>query len=135
MQGARCGTRFWVSRITPQAAGGAKLLCHWGCPRQNFAQSDRKQLEIWPYPKSPFKRAQVEGASSGLPGRNSRGMFLSMSCPMPSLAPFQSSPEHESLPRRTQGSRSSLRLGPQLHGHLLAEIDLYLLILGPCHVP
>ena len=31
-QEARCGTRSWVSRITPQAAGGAKLLRHRGCP-------------------------------------------------------------------------------------------------------
>ena len=31
-QGARCGTRSRVSRITPQAAGGAKLLRHQGCP-------------------------------------------------------------------------------------------------------
>ena len=30
MQGARCGTRSWVSRITPWAAGGAKPLCHQG---------------------------------------------------------------------------------------------------------
>ena len=28
MQGARCGTRSWVSRITPWAEGGAKLLSH-----------------------------------------------------------------------------------------------------------
>ena len=33
MQEARCGTRSWVSRITPQAAGGAKPLHHRGCPR------------------------------------------------------------------------------------------------------
>ena len=32
MQGARHGTRSWVSRITPQAEGGAKPLSHWGCP-------------------------------------------------------------------------------------------------------
>ena len=31
-QGTRCGTRFRVSRITPQAAGGAKPLHHQGCP-------------------------------------------------------------------------------------------------------
>ena len=34
MQGARCGTPSWVSRITPQAAGCAKPLGHWGCPTQ-----------------------------------------------------------------------------------------------------
>ena len=28
MQEARCGTRSWVSRITPRAAGGAKPLRH-----------------------------------------------------------------------------------------------------------
>ena len=33
MQGARCGTGSQVSRITPWAEGGAKLLNHWGCPR------------------------------------------------------------------------------------------------------
>ena len=32
MQGARCGTRSRVSRIMPRAAGGAKPLCHRGCP-------------------------------------------------------------------------------------------------------
>ena len=37
--------------------------------RTSFGQPDRKQLEIWPYPKSPFKRAQVEGASSSLEWR------------------------------------------------------------------
>ena len=33
MQGARCGTQSRVSRITPQAAGGAKPLRHRGCPK------------------------------------------------------------------------------------------------------
>ena len=33
MQGAGCGTRSWVCRITPWAEGGAKLLSHQGCPR------------------------------------------------------------------------------------------------------
>ena len=33
MQGARRGTRSQVSRITPWAEGGAKLLSHPGCPR------------------------------------------------------------------------------------------------------
>ena len=32
MQGARRGTRSQVSRITPPAKGGAKLLGHRGCP-------------------------------------------------------------------------------------------------------
>ena len=32
MQGARCGTRSQVSRITPWAEGGAKPLHHPGCP-------------------------------------------------------------------------------------------------------
>ena len=32
MQGARCGTRSPVSRITPWAEGGAKPLSHPGCP-------------------------------------------------------------------------------------------------------
>ena len=33
MQGARCRTRSWVSRITPWAEGSAKLLSHPGCPK------------------------------------------------------------------------------------------------------
>ena len=33
MQGARCGTRFWVSRITPWAESGAKWLSHQCCPQ------------------------------------------------------------------------------------------------------
>ena len=32
MQGALCGTRSGVSRITPWAEGGAKLLSHPGIP-------------------------------------------------------------------------------------------------------
>ena len=36
MQGARCGTRFRVSRITPWGAGGAKPLRHQGFPRSTF---------------------------------------------------------------------------------------------------
>ena len=32
MQGARCGTRSQVSRITPWAEAGAKPLSHPGCP-------------------------------------------------------------------------------------------------------
>ena len=33
MQEAQRGTRSWVSRFTPWAAGGAKPLRHWGCPK------------------------------------------------------------------------------------------------------
>ena len=36
MQGARCGTISWDSRITPWAEGGAKLLSHLGCPFFKF---------------------------------------------------------------------------------------------------
>ena len=36
MQGARCGTQSQVSRITPWAEGGAKLLSHPGCPQLLF---------------------------------------------------------------------------------------------------
>ena len=36
MQGARHGTRSRVSRITPWAEGGAKLLSHPGCPMKYF---------------------------------------------------------------------------------------------------
>ena len=36
MQGAGCGTRSQVSRITPWAEGGAKLLGHQGCPLSGF---------------------------------------------------------------------------------------------------
>ena len=39
MQGARCGTRFRVSRITPWAEGGAKPLSHPGCPDPHFLSS------------------------------------------------------------------------------------------------
>ena len=38
LQGARRGTRSWVSRITPWAEGSAKLLSHWGCPKQLFLE-------------------------------------------------------------------------------------------------
>ena len=33
MQGARCGTRSRVSRLTPWAEGDTKPLSHPGCPK------------------------------------------------------------------------------------------------------
>ena len=36
MQGAQCGNRSWVSRMTPWAAGSAKPLSHPGIPNTNF---------------------------------------------------------------------------------------------------
>ena len=36
MPGARRGTRSQVSRITPRAEGGTKLLGHRGCPTLRF---------------------------------------------------------------------------------------------------
>ena len=36
MQGARRGTRSRVSRITPWAEGGAKVLSHPGCPNYHL---------------------------------------------------------------------------------------------------
>ena len=36
MQGAQCGTRSWVSRITPWAEGSTKPLSHLGCPARHF---------------------------------------------------------------------------------------------------
>ena len=41
MQGARRGTRSRVSRITPWAEGGAKLLSHLGCPRKYLFKTYR----------------------------------------------------------------------------------------------
>ena len=43
MQGAQCGTRSWVSRITPQAEGGAKPLSHPGCPNLLFRWAVRSR--------------------------------------------------------------------------------------------
>ena len=40
MQGARRGTRSRVSRIAPQAAGGAEPLRHPGCPAATFRAFD-----------------------------------------------------------------------------------------------
>ena len=42
MQGAQRVPRSWVSRITPWAEGGAKLLSHRGCPLISLKQSQRK---------------------------------------------------------------------------------------------
>ena len=36
IQGARCGTRSWVPRITPWAEGGAKPLGHRAAPEFFF---------------------------------------------------------------------------------------------------
>ena len=41
MQGARRGTRSRFSRIIPWAAGGAKPLCHRGCPHFSFNGENR----------------------------------------------------------------------------------------------
>ena len=43
MQGARCGTWSWVSRITPWAEGGAKPLSHPGCPTISFKNKTKIQ--------------------------------------------------------------------------------------------
>ena len=39
LQGAQRGTGSLVSRITPQAKGGAKPLGHRGCPIKNFIKA------------------------------------------------------------------------------------------------
>ena len=36
MQGARHGTRSWVSRIMPWAKGSTKLPGHQGCPKYTY---------------------------------------------------------------------------------------------------
>ena len=61
---ARCGTRSRVSRITPQAAGGAKPLCHRGCPDvtvlslnsigQQVGNSGRRVLVLYSILESSF---------------------------------------------------------------------------------
>ena len=38
MQGARCGTRSWVSSIRSWAEGGAKLLTPPGCPHSSVSK-------------------------------------------------------------------------------------------------
>ena len=40
MQEAWCGTQSQVSRTTPRAEGGAKLLGHWGCPHTDISDSN-----------------------------------------------------------------------------------------------
>ena len=47
MQGAQRGTQSQVSRITPWAEDGAKLLSHLGCPKmkvltENVSTSNRQ---------------------------------------------------------------------------------------------
>ncbi|CAD7670245.1 unnamed protein product [Nyctereutes procyonoides] len=44
MQGARQGTRFRDSRITPRAAGGAKPLSHPGCPNFQILRISEKEF-------------------------------------------------------------------------------------------
>ena len=41
-QGARCGTRSRVSRITAQAEGNAKPLSHLGCPTADLKRDSRR---------------------------------------------------------------------------------------------
>ena len=45
MQGARCRTRFWVSRITPSAEGSAKSLSHPGLPPRSLSSLPWKTKE------------------------------------------------------------------------------------------
>ena len=45
MQGARCGIPSRVSRITPWAEGGAKLLSHPGCPQVNKILKKHKFIQ------------------------------------------------------------------------------------------
>ena len=46
MQGARHGTPSGVSRVEPQAEGGAKPLSHPGCPGSKFLS---KKLETFSF--------------------------------------------------------------------------------------
>ena len=46
MQGARCGTRSWVPRITPQASGGAQPLHHQGCPMWQWFKTQTLDSEF-----------------------------------------------------------------------------------------
>ena len=50
MQGARRGTWSWVSRTTPPAESGAKLLGHQGCPEAaDFKKLYKQSSHIgWP---------------------------------------------------------------------------------------
>ena len=69
MQGARRGTLSRVSRITPWAAGGTKLLHHRGCPKfpiltikkKLFTRDAQRQAET-----------QAEGEAGSPPGARCR---------------------------------------------------------------
>ena len=47
MQEARYGTPSWVSRITPQAAGGAKPLRHQGYPNTDGFRRPTSHFSSW----------------------------------------------------------------------------------------
>ena len=59
VQEARCGTRSWVSRITPQAAGGTKALRHRGCPIYLF-------LKIYLFMRDTERQAPCREPDMGL---------------------------------------------------------------------
>ena len=50
----------------PQAAGGAKPLCHWGCPREGHClkqcpePSPRVDTSLWPFPECPPVRGSIK---------------------------------------------------------------------------
>ena len=44
MQGARCGTGSWVSRIMPWAEGGTKPLSHPGCPNKGAGFKEKIEM-------------------------------------------------------------------------------------------
>ena len=46
MQGARCGTRSQVSRITPWAEGSAKPLSHPGVPLMKLLDDQEINLHV-----------------------------------------------------------------------------------------
>ena len=67
MQGARRGTRSWVSRIMPWAEGGIKPLSHPGIPPQTFL---KKIIYLFTHERHTEREAetQAEGEARSMQG-------------------------------------------------------------------
>ena len=72
MQGARLGTGSQVSRITPWAEGGTKLLSHPGCPQMGSGHSVSACLV--PLPEVSLDHSHRR-TSPGLQGLQASSLF------------------------------------------------------------
>ena len=78
MQGARCGTRSWVSRIRPWAEDSAKPLSHPGSPKKILFICERARERVSRSRVKGRGRSRLlaeQGAQCGAPSQDPETMI------------------------------------------------------------